>query len=343
MASDLKGRYSRQILYAPLGAAGQEKLSNSSVAIIGMGAIGCATASLLARAGVGLLRLYDRDYVEKDNLQRQILYDENDVAQDLPKAKAAELHLGRINSRIRCESLAVDVNASNIRGITAKADLVLDGSDNFETRLLINDACFSAGRPWIYAACVQACAMSMSFIPGHTPCFRCLLQELPPPGSSPTCDTAGILNTAAVTAASLQATAALKLLSGDIESIARGMISADLWNNEFSLVPIEKPLAGCPVCEKRRYDYLDGRTGIKTDPLCGRRAVQITPPERKPVNFTELAARLGRAGAVRHNEFLFKFSTDGLEMTIFPDGRAIIKGARNAELARAFYARYLGI
>lgn len=338
-----KDRYSRQMLYAPIGESGQQRLRGASAAIVGMGALGCACAELLSRAGVGRLKLYDRDFVEPDNLQRQILYDEEDAARDLPKAKAAALRLNEINSACACEAFVTDVNAGNAMSVAAGADLVLDGSDNFETRFVLNEACFRAGKPWIYAACVEATSMGMAFIPGATPCFRCLVQQLPPPGAAATCDTAGVLNSAAMMAASFQAAEALKILSGNAQAVAKGLFCSNQWTGDFELIPFAKPLPDCPVCSQRRYEYLDGLSGVRAVVLCGRNAVQVTPSETMSVDLRSMSARLKRAGAVRCGEFLLKFSAGEIEIALFGDGRAIVKGARSLEQARALYARYIGL
>ncbi|MBI5244138.1 MAG: ThiF family adenylyltransferase [Elusimicrobia bacterium] len=335
-------RYIRQTLFAPLGPEGQAKLRASTVSIVGLGALGCVSASLLARAGVGRLRLYDRDFVELDNLQRQILYDESDVSADMPKAQAAARHLAAINKEVACDASVVDVSAANVRGVVQDADLVIDGTDNFETRLLLNDACIEAGCAWVYAACVGSTAMAMAVVPGKTPCFRCLLPSLPPPGSSPTCDTAGILNAAAVMAASFQVAEAVKILVGKIDDIAQGLFCADLWHGEFQILRLEQTLADCPACVQRRFEYLDGSADARANSLCGRNAVQIVPAGGCAVDLGCLARRLESAGLVRRNEFLVKFAVEGIEITVFGDGRAIVKGTDDVSRARALYARYIG-
>lgn len=334
-------RYSRQKLYAPLGEAGQARLRAATVSIVGMGALGCASATLLARSGVGRLRLYDRDFVELDNLQRQVLYDESDAAQDLPKAQAAARRLRAVNSDVAVEPFVVDVNAANVRSVTEGADLVMDGTDNFETRMLINEACLEAGRPWVYAGCLGASAMVMAVVPGRTPCLRCLLPALPPPGSSPTCDTAGILNSAVTAAVSFQVAEATKILAGKLEALAPGVFSADLWQAEFHVFRLQRD-PDCAACARGRFDHLNGAAGSQATSLCGRRAVQIVPAATTPVDLDALVRRLSALGSVRRSEFLIKFAAEDFELTVFGDGRAIIQGTDDIARARALYARYIG-
>ena len=343
MASAAGGpdRYGRQRLYAPLGEEGQARLRAATVSIVGLGALGCASATLLARSGVGRLRLYDRDFVELDNLQRQVLYDESDVAQDLPKARAAARRLRAINGEVALEPFVTDVNAANIRSVTQGADLVMDGTDNFETRMLINEACLEAARPWVYAGCLGASAAAMAIVPGRTPCLRCLLPALPPPGSSLTCDTAGILNSAVMSAVSFQVAEATKILAGKLEALVAGVFSADLWQGEFHVFRLQRD-PDCPACAHGRFDHLNGAAGSQATSLCGRRAVQIVPAATTPVDLDALARRLSAAGAVRRSEFLLKFAAEGFEMTVFGDGRAIIKGTDDIARARSLYARYIG-
>lgn len=334
-------RYRRQTLFAPLGPEGQARLRASRVSIVGLGALGCASSMLLARSGVGRLRLYDRDFVELDNLQRQVLYDESDVAQDLPKAQAAARHLRAVNTDVVVEPFVSDVNVSNVRGVVQDADLVIDGTDNFETRLLINDACIEAGRPWLYAACVGSSAMAMAVVPGRTPCLRCLLPTQPPPGSSPTCDTAGILNSAVTLAVSFQVAEAVKILAGKPDDLTPGIFIADLWQGEFRVIRLH-PRPDCPACVRKRFDYLRGAAGAHATSLCGRNAVQILPAAMTAVDLEELSRRLAAVGKVRHNGFLLKFALEDFEMTLFSDGRAIVKGTGDVARAKALYARYIG-
>ncbi|MBI5211019.1 MAG: ThiF family adenylyltransferase [Elusimicrobia bacterium] len=334
-------RYDRQTVFAPIGPEGQARLRASAASIVGLGALGCASSTLLARAGVGRLRLYDRDFVELDNLQRQVLYDESDVSSELPKAQAAARHLAGINAEVAVEPFVRDVNAANVRAVVSGVGLVVDGTDSFETRLLINDACVEAGLPWVYAACVGSAAMSMAVVPGKTPCLRCLLPVMPSPGSSPTCDTAGILNAAATMAASFQAAEALKILAGRTDALVGGLFCADLWSGSFDLLPLKRS-PDCPACVGRRFDHLSGAAGGRATGLCGRNAVQILPAAPVAVDLEGLSGRLASLGKVRHNAFLLKFALDDFEMTVFNDGRAIVKGTDDVARARALYARYIG-
>jgi len=296
---------------------------------------------LLARAGVGRLRLYDRDFVELNNLQRQVLYDESDVAQDLPKAQAAARRIAAVNSEVEALPFVCDVNVSNIRGVVRDADLVVDGTDSFETRLLINDACLEAGRPWVYAGCIGASVAAMAVVPGRTPCLRCLLPDLPPPGSSPTCDTAGILNSTVMLAVSFQVSEAVKILAGKLDDLVLGVFNADLWRGEFQVVRLN-PRSDCPACVRKRYDHLNGSIGSHATSLCGRKAVQILPASAAPICLDDLSRRLAALGKVRCNGLLLKFAAEDFEMTVFVDGRAIIHGTDDAARARALYARYIG-
>lgn len=332
-------RYSRQVLFSPIGADGQKRLAQAKVVLVGCGAIGTATSALLARAGVGHLRIIDRDYVEPSNLQRQSLFDEADAAESLPKAAAAVKKIAAFNSEITATAEVQDLTPKNVQALLSDADLILDATDNFETRYLINDFAVSTRTPWIYAASVGAYALTMNIIPGETACLSCLFPA-PPDGLVETCDTVGILNSAANWVASVQATEALKLLVGARDKVRRTLLSRDLWNNQEAEVGAANSRADCRTCANHEFIFLAGER-LAQITLCGRNSVQIHERNR-PVSFPEMTARLQPHGAVKHNDFVLKFWRDSYEMTLFPDGRAIIKGTSDPAVARSLYARYIG-
>ncbi len=331
-------RYSRQVLFKEIGAEGQKRLAQSLVAIVGCGATGSSLASLLARSGVGTLRILDRDYVEPSNLQRQSLFDENDAHESLPKAIAAARQIARFNSQIVAEPHVADLTPANVDALLGGADLILDGTDNFETRYLVNDYAMKNSVPWIYAAAVGSYAATMNILPGETACLACIFPE-PPRGTVETCETAGILNSAVNLVSSIAATEALKFLVGARSRLRRTLLSWDVWSNERAELAANRPREGCRAC---LGDFVhlagEGRPHIT---LCGRNSVQIHERQR-PVNFSELCPRLEPHGSVRHNEFVLKFWREPYEMTLFPDGRAIIKGTTDAAIARSLYARFVG-
>jgi len=332
-------RYSRQVLFAPIGAEGQKKLALSRVAVVGCGATGSAVASLLARAGVGTLCIIDRDYVEASNLQRQVLFDEQDAAESLPKAIAAARKIAAFNSEIVVEPQVADLTPANIAELLGEAQLVLDATDNFETRYLVNDYCVEQGRPWIYAAAVGSYGVTMNILPGETACLACVFPA-PPRGVVETCDTSGILNSAVNLVASIEATEAMKFLVGAQDKLRRTLLSFDVWSNERSEIATAKPRPDCQACGARDFVHLagDARPHIT---MCGRNSVQIHERHR-PVDFAEMTARLSPHGQVRHNDFVLKFLREPYELTLFPDGRAIIKGTTDAAVARSLYARFIG-
>jgi adenylyltransferase/sulfurtransferase len=339
MQTNWEERYSRQVLFAGVGAEGQRRLAASKVVVVGCGATGSATAALLARAGVGTLRLLDRDYVEASNLQRQSLFDEADAAESLPKAIAAARKIAAFNSGMVVEPEVADLTPANVERLLAGAEVILDGTDNFETRYLINDYAVKSGVLWIYGAAVGAYGVTLNILPGETACLTCLFPE-PPRGTVETCDTAGILNSVANFVASMQATEALKFLVGAKDKLRRTLVSWDAWNNARSEVSADHPRPGCRTCGARDFPHLAGE-GRPHITLCGRNSVQIHERER-PVDFAEASRRLEPHGRVRHNEFVLKFWHEPYEMTVFPDGRAIIKGTTDPAAARSFYARYIG-
>ncbi len=332
-------RYSRQILFQPVGSDGQKRLAAARVAIVGCGATGSALSSLLARAGVGYLRIIDRDYVEPSNLQRQVLFDEADAAESLPKAIAAARKIRGFNSEIEVEPHAADLTPDNIEELLVGVQLILDGTDNFEARYLINDFAVSENLPWIYAAGVGSYAVTMNVLPGVTACLACIFPDSPT-GMIETCDTAGILNSAVNLVASIAATEAIKFIVGAHDRIRRTLLSYDVWINEFAQVSAGHPRDGCRACQQRDFIHLAG-IGRPHISMCGRNSVQIHERQR-PIDFEEVSRRLTPHGQVKHNEFVLKFWHDPYEMTLFPDGRAIIKGTTDTAIARSLYARYVG-
>jgi molybdopterin/thiamine biosynthesis adenylyltransferase len=346
-------RYARQIIYPGIGEEGQRALLAAHVTIVGVGATGSVLANHLARAGVGHLLLVDRDYLELNNLQRQMLYDEDDIAAMLPKASAAARKLRRINSSIEIQELVADANASNIEGLIAGADVVLDGTDNFATRYLINDACVKLGKPWVYCGVLAAYGMTMTIRPGVTPCLRCVIGELPAPGTVPTCDTAGVIGPIVALLGSIAADEAIKLIVGR-GTLNGGMLYADLWENSFDRFDLGGPRPDCPVCGGRDFAFLKAEQGARTTVLCGRDAVQVSVAGAPALDLAGLAERLragrvgaddtaGGAGAVKVNPYLLRAEIDGHELTVFPDGRAIIKGTNDEALAATLYAKYIGM
>ncbi len=338
MNSSDADRYSRQIRFAPIGMEGQERLAAARVAIVGCGALGSFQAGALARGGVGYLRLIDRDSVELSNLQRQWLFEEQDAVDGVPKAVAAARGLSRINSRIAVEPLVTDLTAANIEDVLEGIDLILDGTDNFETRYLINDYAVSRNVPWIYGAAVGGYGLVMPVIPGQTACFRCVYPD-PPSGAQPTCETAGVLNTITSTVASWQCSIAFRWLAGG--GVVAQISRFDAWTGMLRGSAMPAPDPACPCCGQRRFDSLDQRQRTPIS-LCGRNAVQIHE-RRRPIDLPALAEQLASLGPVRFNEFALRFQGESHELTVFPDGRAIIKGTTDPAVARSLYARYVGM
>ncbi len=329
------------MLFRGIGPAGQQKLSEAQVAIVGCGATGSAAAAMLARAGIGTLRIIDRDYVEPSNLQRQSLFDEADAAQSLPKAIAAARKIAGFNSQIVVDPKVDDLIPANIEALLQGIDLILDGTDNFETRYLVNDYAIAHARPWIYSAAVGSYAVTLNVLPGHSACLACIFPDSPR-GMVETCETSGILNSAVNLVASIAVTEALKFLVGRPQApeLRRTLLSFDLWTNEHAEISAAKPRAGCRACEEHNFVHLGGE-GRPHITLCGRNSVQIHERQR-PIDFAEMHRRLQVHGAVRHNDFVLKFWRDPYEMTLFPDGRAIIKGTTDTAVARSLYARFVG-
>ena len=336
----LRDRYSRQTMFPGIGEEGQMKLSSGSVIIIGCGALGSNIATFLTRAGVGKIRIVDRDFIEYHNLQRQVLFDEDDIRAQLPKAIAAERHLKKVNSSVEIEGIAADANYTNIERFCRGADVILDGLDNFETRFLINDVALKHRIPWVYGGAIASHGMTMTIIPGETPCFRCVSPVLPDPKTTPTCETAGIVGTVPAIIGSLQATEAMKILVGS-EDINRKLIIVDVWKGAFDQLKIE-PREDCPACHGK-YEFLESRFGIKTTSLCGQsRAVQVVNTNVREIVLDELVARLQKVGHVSQNELMLSFIADDHEMIVFGDGRAIIKNTIDESLAKELYIKYIG-
>jgi adenylyltransferase/sulfurtransferase len=359
MSHDLD-RYQRQMLLPGFGEAGQQRLAESTALILGCGALGSVVAEMLARAGVGHIAIVDRDFVELTNLQRQVLFDEDDAAAAMPKAEAAKRRLARINSAVEVTAIVDDVNHSNIARFAAGADVLVDGLDNLETRYLANDFAVKTGTPFVYGAAVGTIGMAFTVLPrlpggaawetadggGATPCFRCLFEDTPPPGTTASCETAGVVGSATGIVANFQVTQALKILTGNFAAVARTLLNIDLWSNE--LLQLHVTLGeDCPCCRQRRFDFLDGRAGSSSTTLCGRNAVQLRRRERTgDVDLGAVAARLTTARDVAVNEFMLRANiAEGdrsFELTLFPDGRAIIKGTDDIAVARSLYSRYVG-
>jgi adenylyltransferase/sulfurtransferase len=316
----------------------------SRVVIVGCGALGTVQAELLCRAGLGFLRIIDRDFIEESNLQRQTLFSEADVRDGLPKAIAAQKRLSAINSQSKIEAIVADVDSRNVVEFVNATDCILDATDNFETRFLLNDVAVRQNIPWIYGAAVGSYGLCMTIVPSQTPCLRCVFDRLPPAGGSPTCDTAGVLGSVVNVVAAVQVAETIKLLTGNIASLNRNLISFDLWQNQWRQIELAgaKDQGSCPCCKLRRFDYLDGRTETAAAILCGRDSVQVTCPEAVPLDLEELAQRLEPVGRVHYNKFLLRLQIEPYEIAVFADGRGIIRGTRDTQVARSLYAKYIG-
>lgn len=336
-------RYVRQMRYTPLGEAGQQKIASGRALICGCGALGSVLANTLTRAGVGLLRIVDRDFLELNNLQRQVLYDEADVAAGLPKAIAAAEKLRKINSQIEIEPVVADVDHTNVLSLAEGMDVLIDGTDNFETRLLLNEASDKLGIPWVYGGCIGAEGQSMTILPGETPCLRSIMSEPPPPGTSPTCDTAGILGGIVNVVASIQATEALKILSGNRQAVSRTLTVIDLWENRVRQIQLESLSPGeeGSISQRENYPWLSGERGSHTAILCGRNSVQLGSTG-EGVSLEALATKLAGVGEVTRNPFLLRLAVDDYLITVFSDGRTIVGGTDDIAEARSVHARYIG-
>lgn len=335
-------RYSRQILFREIGRGGQEKLLASRVTIVGAGALGAAHAETLVRAGVGFVRIVDRDFVEFSNLQRQSLYDESDAAARLPKAVAAKKRLSLVNSEVEIDAVVADVNYSNVEDLIKDVDLVVDGTDNFQIRYLVNDACVKLGKPWIYGAAVSSYGTTMTIFPDETPCLRCIFEEMPDAGSSPTCDTAGVIQPIIASVSALQTTEAIKILSGNRDAVHGSLIQIDVWRSDFRKIKPGAPNPDCETCGRRNFEFLNAETSEFGAVLCGRNAVQIAPPKPAKLDLAALAARISNLADVKSNDYLVRFAVDELEVTVFADARAIVKGTDEIAVARTIYAKYVG-
>lgn len=363
--ADQLARYHRQMLLPGFGPDGQRKLLSATALVLGCGALGTVAADLLARAGVGHLRIVDRDFIELSNLQRQTLFDERDVADAMPKAEAARRRLARINSQVEVTAIVDDVNHGNVERLAAGADVIVDGLDNFETRYLANDCAVKHGLPYVYGGAVGTAGMAYAILPhtrggdapwethtaGNraTPCLRCLYEQAPPPGESATCDTAGVIGPAVSIIASFQAAEALKILSGNLDRVCPTMLSIDLWSNTAMHLKVARArdAGDCPCCKQRNFEFLDGRAGSSATALCGRDAVQLRHRQHQgELDLAELAGRLRRHGPVTVNEYMLRADLrdhgQAYELTLFADGRAIVKGTGDAAVARGLYAKYVG-
>lgn len=340
-------RYSRQTRFPQLGEDGQRRLLGSRVLLCGCGALGTVLAETLTRAGVGFLRIVDRDFVEFSNLQRQVLFDENDIAEQLPKSIAAARKLAIINSDVTIEPIVADIDYTNIRGLAEGVDLILDGTDNFEIRFLINDVSLELNIPWVYAGCISSHGQSMPIFPNETACLRCLIDSPPDAGSTETCDTAGILGPTVNVIASMQAMTAIKILAGRRQDVALSLTMIDVWDGTMRQMSVEKlrDNGNCEACKLGKRVWLSGEHGSQTTLLCGRNAVQIRPLERANISLPEMADKLRSVGQLSVNAFLLrlKLTDPDYELTLFRDGRAIIKGTSDLGVAKALYSRYIGL
>lgn len=339
-------RYSRQVLFQGIGEEGQQRIRQGRVLLCGCGALGSAIADSLVRAGVGLLRVVDRDFVELSNLQRQVLFDEQDIADQLPKSIAAARKLAKINSQVSLDPIVADIDHTNMLALASGVDLIVDGMDNFETRFLINDAALETHIPWIYGGCVGSNGQVMPIFPGETACFRCLIGDVPGPGMTETCDTAGVIGPAVNVVAALQVVAALKILAGRRDLVEPALVIVDVWDGTLRKMNVAglRERSDCPACVRGQRDWLSGTKGSQTTILCGRNAVQVSPAEKHAISLADLAAKLRSAGDVSQNAFLLRLTLPGgeFQLTVFPDGRAIVKGTDDITVARSLYARYVG-
>jgi adenylyltransferase/sulfurtransferase len=338
----MSDRYSRQSLLPWIGPEGQQRIAASSAAIVGLGSLGCTSATLLARAGVGRLFLVDRDFVEVSNLPRQILYSESDAALRLPKAVAAAAHLGEARADLAVEACCADLDAELARRLFAECAVVLDGTDNFETRYLLNDSSIESTTPWVYAGAVGETGAVMTVLPGTSPCLRCLFPAAPPPGSVPTCETVGVLAPTASVAASIQAGESLKILSGRRDLCSPGLLSFDLLSGTFSRVSPPRT-AQCPCCELKQLEYLDETAGSRTHRLCGRNGVMVLAPKATHLDLKDTEARMAVFGPVFSNAYLLQTQWDGHAVTLYADGRALVQGTDDPARAKALYAKYVGM
>ena len=338
-------RYSRQILFQHIDEDRQKKLIDSTVLLIGCGALGTVSSSYLVRAGIGQLRIIDRDFIEENNLQRQILFDEDDILENVPKAIAAQKKLQRINPNIKVEGFVTDINYSNIEELTKDVDIIIDGTDNFETRFLVNDYCVKNSIPWVYGACIGSRGVVMNIIPSMTPCLRCVFETMPQMGSFPTCDTAGVIGPIAGIIASFQVTEAIKILTGNYDSVNKNLLEIDVWETNFRQIDISelKDTNNCPTCKLYNYEFLKAEAGIMTTLLCGKNAIQVMSRNIGNIDLRHLEQRLVSIADVSCNDFMLKFKIKDHAFTVFPDGRAIITGTADTRIAKSLYSKYLGM
>jgi molybdopterin-synthase adenylyltransferase len=339
-------RYSRQMLFEHIREAGQRKLQSSRVTLIGCGGLGTVLADMLVRAGVGFLRIIDRDFVELNNLQRQVLFTEEDAAESVPKAVAAAARLRKINSDVTVEPLVAHADPLNIESFASSAQLLLDGTDNLETRFLLNDVAVKHRIPWVYGACIGADGLVMPMVPGLTPCLRCIWDQPPAPGIALTCDTAGILAPIVHIVASLQVVEALKILTGQIDALNRRLVQVNAWTGQFNQFDLQSAYdaGGCPCCKGGQYTYLADRRSGQAATICGRKAVQISGPPGASIDFEAVAVKVGAVAKSppQFNRYLLRFEVDCYQITLFRDGRAIIAGTTEPNEARSVYAKYVG-
>lgn len=327
-----------------MGSDGQKRLASARALVCGCGALGSVVAETLVRAGVGFTRIVDRDFLELNNLQRQVLFDEHDVAEGLPKAIAAANHLRRINSEVQVEPIVTDVTYRNIAELAGDIDVILDGTDNFATRFLVNDFAIKHQKPWVYGGSIGAEGQTMTILPGETACLACLMNEPPPPGTTPTCDTAGIIAPIIGVIASIEAAEALKILSGRRAAINRRLTIIDLWDNQLRSVNLSRlrDSSDCRACQHHDYAWLEGKRDSATAVLCGRTSVQLSAPDGDGASLDEIASRLIGVAPFKRNAFLLRFDVDGHTLTVFPDGRTIVGGTTDISVARSLHARYIG-
>jgi molybdopterin-synthase adenylyltransferase len=344
MTTPATNRYDRQARFAPFGTEGQRRLRESRALVCGCGALGSVIAETLVRAGVGFVRIVDRDFLELNNLQRQVLYDEVDVASGLPKAIAAATKLRRINSEIEIDPVVADVTHRNIAELAEGVEVIVDGTDNFAVRFLVNDYAVKHSVPWVYGGCIGAEGQTMTILPGETACLACLMSEAPPPGATPTCDTAGILAPIIGVIASIESAEAIKILSGHRDAVSRRLTIFDVWDNQVRSVDLSRlrESGDCRVCMHGEFKWLAGEQGDSTAVLCGRNAVQLRPPAGTKVSFDEIAGRLAGIGRLQSNAFLLRLEVDNYMLTVFPDGRTIVGGTNDVTTARTVHARYIG-
>ena len=341
MSADNLDRYVRQTIFPGVGVEGQRRLLSAKAVVVGCGALGSSLANLLARAGIGKLVIVDRDFIELNNLQRQVLYDEDDLARNLPKAVAAAEKLRRINSQIGVEPVVADVSSENVESLIQDAGVVLDGTDNLDTRYLINDACVKHDIPWVYGGAIASTGMSMTIRPHAGPCLRCLYRTPPRAGTLDTCDTAGVVAPIIQVISGWQAAEAMKLLVGR-GKLNEGLLHFDVWENTCEQYKVERR-ADCPTCVQHQFSYLDARAGAVTTALCGRKAVQVRVRDTQPLALDALQRKLAPAVSdLRANDYMLRFKVDHYEVSVFPDARAIIQGTDDESVARSLYARYIG-